>query len=136
MLILESHLADSMSGSYRMKNKTFPTENNSTCWITQPYSIISECHPCSGKLYPLTCPFLNFEIVVWVMPKPSAFMKVKHLKFTVFMFNCCGGHKQPSVIYSSIFGAFGVLNILYDCSHCLLFWIYPKMMMVISEVFE
>ncbi|KAJ8713655.1 hypothetical protein PYW07_014025 [Mythimna separata] len=47
VLILESHLADSMSGSYRMRNKTFPTENNSTCWITQPYTIISECHPCS-----------------------------------------------------------------------------------------
>lgn len=32
-----------------MRNKTFPTENNSTCWIHQPYKIINECHPCSGK---------------------------------------------------------------------------------------
>ncbi|XP_075979012.1 jumping translocation breakpoint protein JTBR [Anticarsia gemmatalis] len=47
VLILESHLADSLSGSHRMKNKTFPTENNSTCWQHQKYSIISECHPCS-----------------------------------------------------------------------------------------
>lgn len=50
VLILESHLADSMSGSYKMKNKTFPTENNSTCWMRQKYTIVSECHPCSGKL--------------------------------------------------------------------------------------
>lgn len=49
VLILESQLADSFSGSQRMKNKTFPTENNSTCWLHQPYKIISECHPCSGK---------------------------------------------------------------------------------------
>ncbi|KAI8426045.1 hypothetical protein MSG28_005012 [Choristoneura fumiferana] len=48
VLILESHLADSLSG-HKMKNKTFPaTENNSTCWMHQKYSIISECHPCSG----------------------------------------------------------------------------------------
>ncbi|XP_073946629.1 protein JTB-like [Choristoneura fumiferana] len=47
VLILESHLADSLSG-HKMKNKTFPaTENNSTCWMHQKYSIISECHPCS-----------------------------------------------------------------------------------------
>ncbi|KAM3966161.1 jumping translocation breakpoint protein JTBR [Aphomia sociella] len=47
VLILESHLAETLSGSQRMKNKTFPTENNSTCWMHQPYKIISECHPCS-----------------------------------------------------------------------------------------
>ncbi|XP_063535835.1 protein JTB [Cydia strobilella] len=47
ILILESHLADSLSGSHKMKNKTFPTENNSTCWQHQKYSIIKECHPCS-----------------------------------------------------------------------------------------
>ncbi|KAI5637878.1 jumping translocation breakpoint protein (JTB) domain-containing protein [Phthorimaea operculella] len=47
ILILESHLADSISGNQRMKNKTFPTENNSTCWQTQQYEIIRECHPCS-----------------------------------------------------------------------------------------
>lgn len=49
VLILESHLADTLSGSHRMKNKTFPTENNSTCWEHQPYKIINECHPCSGE---------------------------------------------------------------------------------------
>ncbi|XP_030021727.1 protein JTB [Manduca sexta] len=47
VLILESHLADTISSSHRMKNKTFPTENNSTCWKYQPYKLISECHPCS-----------------------------------------------------------------------------------------
>ncbi|VVD03508.1 unnamed protein product [Leptidea sinapis] len=46
VLILESQLANTLSGSQR-KNKTFPTENNSTCWISQPYTVISECHPCS-----------------------------------------------------------------------------------------
>ncbi|XP_045766575.1 protein JTB [Maniola jurtina] len=46
VLILESHLADTLSGSQR-RNKMFPTENNSTCWIHQPYTVISECHPCS-----------------------------------------------------------------------------------------
>ncbi|XP_022129658.2 protein JTB [Pieris rapae] len=46
VLILESHLADTLTGSQR-RNKTFPTENNSTCWLTQPYTVISECHPCS-----------------------------------------------------------------------------------------
>ncbi|CAH2241445.1 protein JTB [Pararge aegeria] len=46
VLILESHLADTLSGSQR-RNKTFPTENNSTCWVHQPYTVISECHPCS-----------------------------------------------------------------------------------------
>ncbi|XP_049874355.1 protein JTB [Pectinophora gossypiella] len=46
VLILESQLADSLSGSQR-RNKTFPTENNSTCWMHQPYEIINECHPCS-----------------------------------------------------------------------------------------
>lgn len=47
VLILESHLADSISSSQRLKNKTFHTENN--CGIHVPYTIISECHPCSGK---------------------------------------------------------------------------------------
>lgn len=47
ILILESHLADTLSNSHKLKNKTFPTENNSTCWLHQPYTIISECHPCS-----------------------------------------------------------------------------------------
>ncbi|KPJ08017.1 Protein JTB [Papilio machaon] len=47
ILILESHLAETLSGSSRMKNKTFPSENNSTCWMHQPYKVISECHPCS-----------------------------------------------------------------------------------------
>lgn len=47
VLILESHLADTLSSSQRMKNKTFHTENN--CGIHVPYTIISECHPCSGN---------------------------------------------------------------------------------------
>ncbi|XP_013190535.2 protein JTB [Amyelois transitella] len=46
VLILESHLADTLSGSQR-KNKTFPTETNSTCYKHKPFKIISECHPCS-----------------------------------------------------------------------------------------
>lgn len=47
VLIVESRLAERLSSSHRMKNKTFPTENNSTCWVYQPYKVISECHPCS-----------------------------------------------------------------------------------------
>ncbi|XP_072947465.1 protein JTB [Epargyreus clarus] len=47
ILILESQLAETLSGNHRMRNKTFPTENNSTCWKDQPYKVISECHPCS-----------------------------------------------------------------------------------------
>ncbi|XP_026316898.1 protein JTB [Hyposmocoma kahamanoa] len=45
VLILESHLADTLSSSQRMKNKTFHNEHD--CGIHVPYTIISECHPCS-----------------------------------------------------------------------------------------
>lgn len=47
VLILESHLADTLSGGHKMKNRTFPTENNSTCWMHQNYKVIDECHPCT-----------------------------------------------------------------------------------------
>ena len=50
VLILESHFAaESVSpSSASHKSKQFPTENNSTCWQHQEYTLVSECHPCTG----------------------------------------------------------------------------------------
>lgn len=49
VLIFESHFAsESLSpSSASNKNKEYPTENNSTCWLHQEYEIITECHPCT-----------------------------------------------------------------------------------------
>ncbi|XP_077291371.1 jumping translocation breakpoint protein JTBR [Arctopsyche grandis] len=50
VLILESQLASEsvLPSSASQRNKQFPTENNSTCWQHQEYTLVSECHPCTA----------------------------------------------------------------------------------------
>ncbi|XP_075165336.1 jumping translocation breakpoint protein JTBR [Haematobia irritans] len=45
VLILESRLA--ISGPTRKGKDQFVIENNSTCWLREPVTMIQECHKCS-----------------------------------------------------------------------------------------
>lgn len=48
VLVVESNWTDTGSRHY----KNFPAvENNSTCWLTQKYEVINDCHPCTGNLF-------------------------------------------------------------------------------------
>ncbi|XP_044263726.1 protein JTB [Tribolium madens] len=44
VLIIESHWTDSRGPS---RKRTFPVEQNSTCWEKEKYEIIKDCEPCS-----------------------------------------------------------------------------------------
>ncbi|XP_044734882.1 protein JTB [Chrysoperla carnea] len=44
VLVVESNWTDTGPRHY----KNFPAvENNSTCWLTQKYEVINDCHPCT-----------------------------------------------------------------------------------------
>jgi len=45
VLIIESRYAD--EATRKSKSQQFLIENNSTCWRTEDYTVLQECHPCS-----------------------------------------------------------------------------------------
>lgn len=47
ILIIESHWTDRTNNPSR--KRTFPVEQNSTCWKTEKYDIVKDCQPCTGK---------------------------------------------------------------------------------------
>lgn len=54
VLIIESRWTESP------RPRQFIIENNSTCWLREEYTIIQDCHPCTGMF------FLNFHIVTFI----------------------------------------------------------------------
>lgn len=45
VLIVESHWTNTNNSS---SQKKFIIENNSTCWQREEYTVIRDCHPCTG----------------------------------------------------------------------------------------
>ncbi|KAJ3649722.1 hypothetical protein Zmor_021447 [Zophobas morio] len=45
VLFVESHWTESSSPS---RKRTFPIEQNSTCWEKEKYEVIKDCEPCSA----------------------------------------------------------------------------------------
>lgn len=69
VLIFESQWAFEASNYNHLGNYSHLSKSNSStdyCWLRETYSVVEQCHPCSGKMLLLIIKLCESQFYVWV----------------------------------------------------------------------